>query len=458
MRVAPIMLLTAFLLSGCDSSPAAAQDSQEKAQLAARLPAKIQEIQLELPAWLQKTGNKEALALMKKLGEQVEAKQFQEAETTADTLLKMMGVKLASGGGNPRKPGPGSPEETARRLTAKMERVQEKAQKWAASGKDPTEVLKTMQKKFEPLMQAGRVEEAEAVLDSVLRQFGIDMNVPTSVPGSESSAEERVLTRIHLIQKERAAWIEKTGRQSELDPLMQKLKQQLADMNFAEAENTADAILELMGLSIAPPAHAEQPARPVGTNSSQQAADPLAAFIPQQLVFLASARIALTPEQRDTLLAKVNTTQPRLEELKTSLERESAALTDLTSQERVEEAAVLAQLNKFLDVERESKQLQASLGVTIQNLLRPEQQTKLREIINASGGVAKLQEEFKSRIDAKIAQVTAGAQELAKSGRDPSFISQAMEQNVRPLMDSGRVFEAEAEIDRVLAQLDKDAE
>ena len=104
---------------------------------------------------------------------------------------------------------------------------------------------------------------------------------------------------------------------------MQKLKEQLADMNFAEAEKTADTILEMMGLSIAPAAHAERPAT---ANDAKHAADPLAAFFPQQLVFLASDRIALTPEQRDTLLAKVNTTQPRLEELETALERESAAL------------------------------------------------------------------------------------------------------------------------------------
>jgi hypothetical protein len=157
------------------------------------------------------------------------------------------------------------------------------------------------------------------------------------------------------------------------------------------------------------------------------------------------------------LLARVKKTQPRLEDLGTALERESAALTELTSKEHMDEAAVLAQLNKFLDVEREAKQLQAGLGITIHNVLTGEQHAKLRELSSNPGAVAKLEEEFKNRITAKVERVTAGAQAWAQRGRDPSSIAQAMEQNVRLLMDSGRVFEAETEIDRVLEQLSENS-
>jgi hypothetical protein len=58
-----------------------------------RLPPKIHKIQKELPAWVQKTGNKEAIALMQKLDEHLKAKDFEEAEKTADLILKMMGDK-----------------------------------------------------------------------------------------------------------------------------------------------------------------------------------------------------------------------------------------------------------------------------------------------------------------------------------------------------------------------------
>ena len=58
-----------------------------------RLPSKIHRIQKELPAWIQKTGNtEEASALMKKLDEHLKAKDFEEAEKTADAILKLMGV------------------------------------------------------------------------------------------------------------------------------------------------------------------------------------------------------------------------------------------------------------------------------------------------------------------------------------------------------------------------------
>jgi hypothetical protein len=73
-------------------------DSQIEAKTKAlplmdRLPLKIQKIQKELPAWSQKTGNTEkATALMQKLDEHLKAKKFEEAEKTADSILKMIGV------------------------------------------------------------------------------------------------------------------------------------------------------------------------------------------------------------------------------------------------------------------------------------------------------------------------------------------------------------------------------
>jgi Spy/CpxP family protein refolding chaperone len=209
-----------------------------------------------------------------------------------------------------------------------------------------------------------------------------------------------------------------------------------------------------MGLSI--PADARAKGGRVTASDSNNAADPFAAFFPQQLVFLARDRIALTQVQHDALRARVNSTQPRLEKLQSALKRESAALAALTSLERVDEAAILAQLDKLVDVEREAKQLQVGLGAMIQNLLTPEQKAKLRELIQNHEAVAKLEEELSKRVAAKVERITAGAQKWAETGRDPSVIAQAMEQKVRPMMDAGRIFEAEVELDRVLEQLDLD--
>ena len=351
------------------------------------------------------------------------------------------------------KPASGSQEETVRRLTEKVERVKTGAQKWADSGHDPAEIFMTMKEKFQPLMQAGKIAEAEAVVDGVLKQLGMAVNAPAAATADDPSPEERVLVRIHKIQKELPAWVKKTGRKEEADALMKTLKTQVADMNFPEAEQTADTILKMMGLTIAP---AVRPDRPANANNPEHAADPFAAFFPQQLVFLASDRIALKPEQRDALLARIKTTQPRLAELKPALEHEAAALAALTSQELVEEAAVLAQVDKFLNLEREAKQLQARQGVAILNVLTPDQHAKLRELTRNPDAVAKLEEEFKNRITAKVERVTQGAEKWAQTGRDPSPIAEAMQEKVRPLMDAGRAFEAEVEIDRVLEQLKED--
>ena len=62
----------------------------ETLTLLERLPPKVHKIQKELPAWIQKTGNKEAAALMQKLEGHLKAKNFDEVETAADSILKLM--------------------------------------------------------------------------------------------------------------------------------------------------------------------------------------------------------------------------------------------------------------------------------------------------------------------------------------------------------------------------------
>ena len=111
---------------GWFASAAARRVKKLRPRLAERLP-QDSKIQKELPDWLRKTGNKDAARLMKTLHEQIQAKQFEDAEKTADSLLKMMGVTAPIAGANAGKksdkPASGSQEETVRRLTEKVERV-----------------------------------------------------------------------------------------------------------------------------------------------------------------------------------------------------------------------------------------------------------------------------------------------------------------------------------------------
>ena len=79
------------------------------AGLTDRLPPKIHKIQQGLPAWVEKTGNKEAVALMQKMQEQMKAKNFDEVEKTADAILEMMGASASSATPTPSQATPEPP-------------------------------------------------------------------------------------------------------------------------------------------------------------------------------------------------------------------------------------------------------------------------------------------------------------------------------------------------------------
>ncbi|MEI7728860.1 MAG: periplasmic heavy metal sensor [Verrucomicrobiota bacterium] len=190
-------------------------------------------------------------------------------------------------------------------------------------------------------------------------------------------------------------------------------------------------------------------------DKSAAAADPFAgAFFPPELVLLARDQIGLTQDQREAFRTRVEKTQPRSEELRKQLERETAALATLAKRERVDEAALVVQLDKVLDSERELKHLHIGLLVEIKNLLTPEQQTKLREI--AKDGGKQLAEDARKRLTEKVQRVQEGAKKWSDSGRDPSAIARTMEEKFKPLIEAGKVMEAEAELDRLLEQLQQD--
>lgn len=175
------------------------------------------------------------------------------------------------------------------------------------------------------------------------------------------------------------------------------------------------------------------------------------AFFPPELIMRAHEQIGMSPEQLEAFRERVKKVQPQFEDLRKKLEREAAALAVLAKQERVDEAALIAQLDKVLDAEREVKHTQMGLLAAIKNLLAPEQQGKLRELMKSGG--AKPSEEVRQRLTAKVERVQAGVRKWVEDGRDPSAIGQAMKEKVKPLMDAGKPLEAEAELDRILETL-----
>jgi Spy/CpxP family protein refolding chaperone len=184
--------------------------------------------------------------------------------------------------------------------------------------------------------------------------------------------------------------------------------------------------------------------------------DPLAgAFFPPEVVLMAGDQIGLTQEQREAVRAHVEKIQPRSNELTERLSRETAALSSLARQERVDEVALTAQLDKVLDAERDLKHLHIGLLAWIKNFLTPEQQAKLKEITKNGG--APFIEATRQRLTEKVQHVQEIMQKWVASGRDPSAIGKTMEEKFKPLIEAGKVREAEAELDRVLEQLKQDA-
>jgi len=195
--------------------------------------------------------------------------------------------------------------------------------------------------------------------------------------------------------------------------------------------------------------------RVAAADNSAAHTDPLAgAFYPPEVVLMAGDLIGLTQEQRENVRTRVEKTQPRSNELTERLTRETSALSALARQGRVDEAALSAQLDKVLDAERDLKHLHIGLLMGIKNLLTPEQQAKLKEITKDGG--ATFVEATRQRLNEKVERVQQSVQKWAASGRDPSAIAKKMEEKFKPLIEAGKPNEAEAELDLILEQINKD--
>ena len=191
-------------------------------------------------------------------------------------------------------------------------------------------------------------------------------------------------------------------------------------------------------------------------DESKTSSDPFAgAFFPPEVVLVTRDRIGMTKAQQEAFRAAVEKAQPQSHALRAKLERETAALSALAKAQPVDEAVLLAQLDKVLDLERELKHLHLGLLVAIKNLLTPAQQAQLREIVEK--GDTQFAKEMVKRLSERVEQVKAGMQKWVQSGRDPSGIVKAMDERVKPLIDAGQVLEAEAELERLLEQLEADA-
>jgi Spy/CpxP family protein refolding chaperone len=109
--------------------------------------------------------------------------------------------------------------------------------------------------------------------------------------------------------------------------------------------------------------------------------DPIAQnLFPPELVMQHSAEIGLDEKQRAAMKEAIQKAQAKFVDVQWDMQAESGKMVRLLQARPVDEAAVLAQAEKVLSLEREVKRTQLSLLIRIKNLLGDAQQDKLTQL------------------------------------------------------------------------------
>jgi Spy/CpxP family protein refolding chaperone len=109
--------------------------------------------------------------------------------------------------------------------------------------------------------------------------------------------------------------------------------------------------------------------------------DPFARYLyPPEKVMSHAMEIGLDDAQKNSIKTEAQKAQHRFLDLQFEMQGESEKLIKLLQESRVNEASVLAEVDKVLGIEKEIKKAQLSLLIRIKNTLTPAQQAKLSEL------------------------------------------------------------------------------
>ncbi|MEP6622150.1 MAG: TonB-dependent receptor plug domain-containing protein, partial [bacterium] len=118
---------------------------------------------------------------------------------------------------------------------------------------------------------------------------------------------------------------------------------------------------------------------------SPMAADPVAArFFPPELVMAHQRELGLQDNQRAAIVNELQQSQAAFVPLQWKMSAESEQLDKLLQPATLNEALVLAQIDRVLAAEREIKRAQIGLLIRIRNTLTAHQQAKLGELRKSS--------------------------------------------------------------------------
>ncbi len=103
-------------------------------------------------------------------------------------------------------------------------------------------------------------------------------------------------------------------------------------------------------------------------------------FFPPEMIMAHQRDIGLGEDQREAIKSAVDEAHATVHDLKWDLQPETQALADLVAAESLDEAAVLAQAERVMDMEKRIKLIHMSLVIKIKNLLTAEQRQALRDL------------------------------------------------------------------------------
>lgn len=106
--------------------------------------------------------------------------------------------------------------------------------------------------------------------------------------------------------------------------------------------------------------------------------DPISRLLfPPDKVLGHAQELGLDDAQRKNVRAELQKAQPRFLDLQLDMQAEVEKMTQLLQEKPVDEAKVMAQLDRVLALEKDVKKTQIALLVRIKNLLTPGQQAKM---------------------------------------------------------------------------------
>ena len=125
--------------------------------------------------------------------------------------------------------------------------------------------------------------------------------------------------------------------------------------------------------------------RPPGPGPGQGPEDWGRSFFSPELVMQHQSEIGLQDSQRAALTSAIQQAQSKFMDTQWKLSAEGEKMGRLLQGPQVDETAVLDEVDRILNLEREIKKAQISLMVRIKNTLTPTQQAKLSEIRSRMG-------------------------------------------------------------------------